>query len=74
MTEERVQSITFSGSDGIKIFRALDVTKIHGHDNISARMIKLYINSVAHQLTSMSSGTFATQWKRENIVPIHKRK
>ena len=71
MTEERVQSITFSGSDGIKIIRALDITKIHGHDNISGRMIKLYINSVTHQLTSMPS---ATQWKRANIVPIDKKK
>ena len=41
-------------------------------------MIKLCTNSVAHPLTlifqnSMAAGTFATQWKRANIVPIHKK-
>ena len=78
MTEGRIQSITFSESDVIKIIRTLDVNKAHGHDNISVRMIKLCINSVAHPLTlifqnSMAAGTFPTQWKRANIVPIHKK-
>ena len=41
-------------------------------------MIKLCTNSVAHPLTlifqnSLAAGTFATQWKRANIVPFHKR-
>ena len=51
MTEERIQSITFSESDVIKIIRALDVNKAHGHYNILVRMIKLCNNSVAHPLT-----------------------
>ena len=66
MMEERIQSITFSESDVIKIIRALDVNKAHGHYNILIRMIKLCNNSVAHTLTlifrnSMAAGTFATQ-------------
>ena len=78
MTDECIQSLTFSESDVIKILRTLDVNKAHGHDNISVRMIKLCINSVAHPLTlifqnSMAAGTFPTQWKRANIVPIHKK-
>ena len=36
MTEERIQSVTFSESDVIKIIRALDVNKAHDRDNISA--------------------------------------
>ena len=76
MTEERIQSITFSESDVVKIIRALDINKAHGHDNISVTMIKLCTNSVAHPLilifqNSMAVGTFATQWKRANIVSIH---
>ena len=60
------------------MIRALDVSKVHGHDNISVRIIKLCTNSVAHSLTlifqsSMAAGTFATQWKRANIGPIHKK-
>ena len=78
MTEERIQSITLSESDVIKVIRTLDVNKAHGQDNISVRMINLCTNSVAHPLTlifqnSMAAGTFATQWKRANIVPIHKK-
>ena len=34
VTEEQTQSITFSKSDVIKIIRALDINKAHGHDNI----------------------------------------
>ena len=76
MTDECIQSLTFSESDVIKIIRTLDVNKAHCHDNISVRMIKLCINSV-NPLTlifqnSMAAGTFPTQWKRPNIVPIHK--
>ena len=41
-------------------------------------MIKLCTNSVALLLTlifqnSMAAGTFPTQWKRANIVPLHKK-
>ena len=55
-----------SESDVTKMIRALDVSKVHGHDNISVRIIKLCTNSVAHSLTlifqsSMVAGTFATQ-------------
>ena len=69
MTEERIQSITFSESVVIKIIRALDVDKAHGHDDISVRMIKFSTNSVPHLLTlifqnSMAAATFATQWNR----------
>ena len=78
MTEERIQSITFGESVVIKIIRALDVDKTHGHDDISVRMRKLSTNSVPHLLTlifqnSMAAGTFATQWNRSNIVPINKK-
>ena len=78
MTEERIQLITCSESDVVKIIRAVDVNKALDHDNISVRMIKLCTNSVAHPLTlifrnSMAAGTFAAQWKRANIVPVHKK-
>ena len=70
--------MTFGVSDVIKIIRALDVNKAHGHDNISVRLIKLCTNSVTNPLTlifrnSMAAGKFATQWKRANIAPIHKK-
>ena len=77
-TEERIHSITFGESDITEIIRVLDVNNAHGHDNILVRMIKLHTNSVVNPLTltfqdSMAAGTFPTQWKRANIVPIHKK-
>ena len=64
MTEECVDSITFSESDIIKITRALGAYKAHGYDDILLRMIKLWANSVAHPLIlmfqkSLVAGTFA---------------
>ena len=78
LTEEGIQSITFGESDVIKIIRALDINKAHGHNNISFRIIKLCTNSVAHPPTliirhSMTAGTFPTPWKRANIVQVHKK-
>ena len=40
-------------------------------------MIKLCTSSVTHPLTfifqnSLAAGTFANQWKKANIVPVHK--
>ena len=78
MMKECLHSITFSESDVIKIVRALDVNKVHGHDSILVRIIKLSITAVAHLLTlifqnSAAAVKFATQWKRASLVPIHKK-
>ena len=56
----------------------IHVNKAHGHNNISVSMTKLCTNSVAHPLTlifqnSLVAGTFATHWKRANIVPIQNK-
>ena len=76
MMEECLHSITFSESDVIKIIRALDVNKAHGHDNILVRIIELSITAVvAHLLTLIfqNSAAAVTQWKRASLFPIHKK-
>ena len=65
MTEDYIHSTTFNESDIIKIIRALDINKVHGHDNISVRMIKFCANAFAHPLTltsqkSQGAGIFTT--------------
>ena len=75
--EGHIHSITFSESGVIKMIRALHENKANGHDNISVRINKLCTNPVAHPLTlifqnSRAAGTFVTQWKGANIIPIHK--
>ena len=78
MIGERIQSMAFNESDAIKTKTAPDVTKAHGHGKISVRMIKFCTNSVTHPLTlifqnCIAAGIFATQWKKGNIVCIHKK-
>ena len=64
--------------DVIRIIRALDVNKAHGHDNISVWTIRLCASTAVITLTltflnSVTAGTFATEWKKALIVPIHKK-
>ena len=73
-----VNLFTLGDSDSVKLRKALDIKKAHGHGNILVSMIKLCTYSVAHRLTlifrnSMAADTFTTQWKRKGIVPIHKK-
>ena len=60
------------------MIKALDISKAHGHDGISVNMIKICAGSIAHPLTlifqnSLAAGIFANNWKKANIVPIHKK-
>ena len=70
-----LSEFTYMADEGIQSIISVYQYNIN---NISVRMIKLYTNSVAHPLTlifrnSMTAGKFVTQWKRANIVPLHKK-
>ena len=76
MTKDRIKTLWFCKSGVIKLIKALDVSKAHGHDGISVKMIKICADSIAHPLTlisqnSVAAGIFANDWKKANIVPIH---
>ena len=76
MTKDRIKTISFGKIDFIKLIKALDVSKAHGHDGISVKMIKICADPIAHPLTlifqnSLVAGIFANDWKKANIVPIH---
>ena len=78
MTKDRIKTLCFCKSDVIKLVKASDVSKAHGHDGISVKMIKICADSIAHPITlifqnSLAAGTFANDWKKANIVPIHKK-
>ena len=58
--------------------RSLDVCKSHGHDGISARMIKMCDISIVKPLIAIfknciHNGVFPSSWKKANITPIHKK-
>ena len=62
----------------LNIINALNITKAHGHDDISIRMIKLCGKSIVKPLSMIfnnciDTGTFPDIWKRSNIIPVHKK-
>ena len=67
MTKDRVQTLCFGKSDVIKLIKALDVSKTHGHDGISAYPLTFIFQN------SFVAGVFANDWQKANIVPIHKK-
>ena len=78
LCDATISAVDFEDQDILKIIRALDINKAHGHDNISARVIKICDSSIVKLLSiifcnSLNSGIFPDNWKRSNIVPVHKK-
>ena len=76
--EARISKITFTDEQILKILRALDINKAHGHDKILIRMLKLCDKSIITPLSILfqiciDTKTFPDNWKKSNIVPVHKK-
>ena len=61
-----------------EFFRSLDPNKAHGHDGIFIRMLKLCTSSISKPSFllfkhSLENECFPNEWKKANIVPIHKK-
>ena len=61
----------------LNIIRSLDPNKVHGNDNITFWMIKLYSKEICKPLhmlfvSCMKEGFFPFLWKMANAVPAHK--
>ena len=57
---------------------SLDANKAHGYDGISIRMLKLSSPTMIKPLSiifqnCLQSGIFLDDWKKGNIVPVHKK-
>ena len=77
-TENRPTDITFGNEKLLKIIQSLDASKAHGYDGISIRKLKLSIPSIIKPLSiifqnCLKSGIFPYDWKKGNIVPVHKK-
>ena len=77
-TYNRLSTVNFSIDDIAKIMQNLDPNKAHGHDKISIRMLQLCGNSICKPLElifqqAVESGSFSSEWKKGNVVPIHKK-
>ena len=78
LTENRLSLISFSHDKIAKVIQNLDPNKAHGHDNISIRMVKVCGPSIYKPLEiifnqCLETGVFPSEWKKGNIVPIHKK-
>ena len=78
VTEERLSTFEICPGDIVKIIRSLDPNKAHGHDEITIRMIKICASSIAKPLAIffrnfLESECFLKEWKKANIVPVHKK-
>ena len=78
LTQSRLTSLDFDEDELLKIIRALNINKAHGHDDISIRMIKICDKSLIKPLTflfktSVRSSHYHDIWKKSNIIPVHKK-
>ena len=78
LTQSRLVSLDFDEDEILKIIRALNINKAHGHDDISIRMIKICDNTLIKPLTILfkhciQSSRYPDIWKKSNIIPVHKK-
>ena len=77
-TISRTNSVPFSDNLVIKIIRNLNVNKVHGHDDIPIRTIKMCHESLVRPLSmifqhSLNSYIYPSTWSKANVIPIHKK-
>ena len=77
---EKYQTLVIDVKDNdiLPIIKNLDVDKAHGWNQLSIRMIKIcgYLITFLLKLIFKSmiyEGLFPNDWKKSNVVPIHKK-
>ena len=78
LIQSRLTSLDLNEEEILKIIRALNIHKAHGHDDISIRMIKICDKSLLKPLILLFQNSaklcyFPDIWKRSNIIPVHKK-
>ena len=73
-----LSAVNFSIDVIANILQNLDPDKAHGLDKISIRMLQLRGHSICKPLElifqeAMETGSFPSEWKKGNVVPIHKK-
>ena len=77
-TNNLLSTISFTKDDIAKIIKNLNPNKAHGFDMISIRMIKNCGESILKPLelifkSCLENGKFPIEWKKANVVPVHKK-
>ena len=77
-TSSCLPTIYFTKDYIVKIIKNLNPDKAHGQDMISIRMLKIFCESVLKPLALIlklytESRKFPIEWKKTNVVPVHKK-
>ena len=77
-TGQVISSLLCSKSEVEKLLIGLNVTKAHGPDGISARMLREAAPAISESMTnlfnfSLQSGTLPVEWKSAHVIPIFKK-
>ena len=62
----------------LKTIHNLNSNNAHGYDKIGIRMLKMFGDSLCRPLElifneCLANGIFPSDWKKGNIVPVHKK-
>ena len=76
--EKILTSFDIKDDDILSIIKNLNVDKAHGWDQLSIRMIKTCGDAITFPLklifkSMINKGVFLDDWKKSNVVPIHKK-
>ena len=76
--DNHLSSVSFSQGNIATIIQNLDPNKTHSHGSISICMLKICGSSIYKPLEMIfkqcnECGVFPSEWKKDNIVSIHKR-
>ena len=79
VTEKSLSVVDFSVEDIKNMISKLDSNKAHGDDMISICMLQLCDKSIFKPLSivfksCLTQGIFPSEWKKTNVVLIHKKK
>ena len=77
-TKHSLTFCDFSETDVLQMIDNQDSNKAHGHGMISIRMLKLCGEAIWRPLniifkTCLNTSKFPPEWKKGNVVPIHKK-
>ena len=77
-TNNLLATISFTKDDIAKTIKSLNPNKASGFDVISIYMLKICSDSVLNTLelifkSYIESGKFPIEWKKANVVSIHKK-
>ena len=76
ITNSKLCSLQCEDKVIIKIIRSLNITKAHGHDDISITMLKICNLAIIKPKifrNFINNSTFSDLWKKSNICIIHKK-